>query len=186
MPLAVFLAAAAFTAFATFMNLARVAALAGAAQPADEKWGSWQMWQLGSGLVGLAVVPQVGGGEGRRTDRGPEDSAETIANSEGRKRKGCCNEGNRAVGVHGGGPRPGVVAVVLCRCCGNHRWRSYPIDVPCCHVRGAQVLYNTVSPAASTLLPFICTLGLLGAVLGLRVSQTHTAYSAALKCMPYT
>ncbi|PNW74698.1 hypothetical protein CHLRE_12g486600v5 [Chlamydomonas reinhardtii] len=100
MPLAVFLAAAAFTAFATFMNLARVAALAGAAQPADEKWGSWQMWQLGSGLVGLAVVPQV--------------------------------------------------------------------------------LYNTVSPAASTLLPFICTLGLLGAVLGLRLSSKGGSDAATL------
>ncbi|KAG2494534.1 hypothetical protein HYH03_007301 [Edaphochlamys debaryana] len=90
MPLAVFLAAAAFTAVATFMNLARVQRLSGAAQPADEKFGTWQMWQLGSGLVGLAVVPQV--------------------------------------------------------------------------------LYNTVSPAASSLLPFIATLVALGAIIGVKLS----------------
>lgn len=64
MPLAVFLAAAAFTAAATLMNLARVQRLSG--PPAEaaptgkaEEFGSWQLWQLGSGLIGLAVVPQV-------------------------------------------------------------------------------------------------------------------------------
>ncbi len=69
MPLAVFLAAAAFTAAATLMNLARVQRLSG--PPAEaapggkaEEFGSWQKWQLGSGLIGLAVVPQVWGPRG--------------------------------------------------------------------------------------------------------------------------
>jgi hypothetical protein len=60
MPLAVFLLAAAFTAVSTGMSLTRVQSLSGAARgAADEKFGTWQMWQLGSGLVGIAVVPQV-------------------------------------------------------------------------------------------------------------------------------
>jgi hypothetical protein len=59
MPLAVFLAAAAFTAFATGMNLARVQSLSGAQPVKADRFGGWQAWQLGSGLVGLAVVPQV-------------------------------------------------------------------------------------------------------------------------------
>lgn len=60
MPLAVFLAAAAFTAVATGINLARVQKLSGASTHADDdKFGLWQKWQLGAGLIGLSVVPQV-------------------------------------------------------------------------------------------------------------------------------
>ncbi|KXZ49930.1 hypothetical protein GPECTOR_19g381 [Gonium pectorale] len=100
MPLAVFLAAAAFTALATGMNLARVQRLSGAPQPAGEKFGTWQMWQLCSGVVGLAVVPQV--------------------------------------------------------------------------------LYNTVAPAASTLLPFFSTLLLLGLVLGIKLSGRGSGDASTL------
>ena len=73
MPLAVFLAAAAFTAVATGINLARVQKLSGASTHADDdKFGLWQKWQLGAGLIGLSVVPQVGraGRRGRRRLRG--------------------------------------------------------------------------------------------------------------------
>ncbi|EFJ50736.1 hypothetical protein VOLCADRAFT_116771, partial [Volvox carteri f. nagariensis] len=59
MPLAIFLLAAAFTAISTGMSLTRVHKLSGTSQGQDEKFGTWQMWQLGSGLVGIAVVPQV-------------------------------------------------------------------------------------------------------------------------------
>lgn len=59
MPLAVFLLAAIFTVVSTAMSLTRVHKLSGSSHSQDEKFGTWQMWQLGSGLVGLAVVPQV-------------------------------------------------------------------------------------------------------------------------------
>lgn len=58
MPAITYAAALVFTACAVGITLWHFAASSQQAQPTD-RLSIWNMWQLGSGLIGLAVVPQV-------------------------------------------------------------------------------------------------------------------------------